>query len=88
MDAGDIYRRLPGLTEGEAVALALAYHLGATDVHAAQADGMANRTMPLWTLPEAGRDVGRGRMHGLLGPPGRALNAQAVARLVEWYAAG
>jgi len=31
VDAGDIYRRLPGLTEGEAVALALAYHLGEAD---------------------------------------------------------
>jgi hypothetical protein len=35
MNAGDIDRRLPGLTEGEAVALALAYNLGAANAHAA-----------------------------------------------------
>ncbi len=33
MDAGDIYRRLPGVTQEEAVALALAYHLGEADAH-------------------------------------------------------
>jgi len=37
MNAGDIYCRLPGLTEGEAVVLALAYHLGAADADAARA---------------------------------------------------
>jgi len=84
MDAGAIYRRLPGLTEGEAVALALAYHLGEADAQVARAvDG----TAPAWTLPGAGRDAGRGRMHGLLGARGATRDALALARLVEWYAA-
>ena len=85
MDAGDIYRRLPGLTEGEVVALALAYHLGEVDARMAR---VADGTAPAWTLPSTGRDAGRGRIHGLLGALGGALDARASARLVEWYAAG
>ncbi len=46
MDAGTIYRRLPGLTEGEAVALALAYHLGEADAHAERAIGAVNGVVP------------------------------------------
>ncbi len=88
MDAGTIYRRLPGLTEGEAVALALAYHLGEADAHAERATGVVSGVVPTWDLPGAGRDAGRGRMHGLLGTLGGALDAQALARLVEWYAVG
>jgi len=84
MDAGTIYRRLPGLMEGESVALALAYHLGEADAHIEQVDG----TAPAGTLPGAGYDAGRGRIHGVLGALGGALDARAVARLVEWYAAG
>ncbi len=67
MDAGTIYRRLPGLTEGEAVALALAYHLGEADAHAERATGAVSGVVLTWDLPGAGRDAGRGRMHGLLG---------------------
>jgi len=85
MDAGAIYRRLPGLTEGEAVALALAYQLGAVDAKEARA---ADRTAPAWTLLGAGRDAGHGRMHGLVGALGGTLDARTMARLVEWYAAG
>jgi len=88
MDAGDIYRRLPGLTQEEAVALALAYHLGAADAHDARTANAADGRRPVWDLPGAGQDAVRGRMHGLLGALGGALDAQAVARLVEWYAAG
>lgn len=87
MDAGAIYRRLPGLTEEEAVALALAYHLGEADAHierASAADGAA----PAGNLPGAGHDAGRGRIHGLLGVLGGALDARAMAWLVEWYVAG
>ncbi len=87
MDAGAIYRRLPGLTEGEAVALALASHLGEADAHierASAADGAA----PAGNLPGAGHDAGRGRIHGMLGVLGGALDARVVARLVEWCAAG
>ncbi len=57
MDAGDIYRRLPGLTEGEA--LALAYHLGEAD--AERAAGAVSGVVPTWDLSGAGRDAGRGR---------------------------
>ncbi len=85
MDAGDIYRRLPGLTEGEAVALALAYHLGEVDARVAR---VTDGTASAWTPPGTGRDVGRGRMHGLVGALGGTLDARAMARLVEWYAAG
>jgi len=88
MDAGTIYRRLPGLPEGEAVALALAYHLGEADARDARAAGSADGMMPVWDLPGAGRDAGHGRMHGLVGALGGTLNARASARLVEWYAAG
>jgi hypothetical protein len=88
VDAGDIYRRLPGLTEGEVVALALAYHLGEPDARDARVAGAANGMMPVWDLPGTGRDAGRGRIHGLLGALGGALDARASARLVEWYAAG
>ena len=41
MDASAIYQRLPGLTEGETVILALAYRLGVTDAHSAQTTGAA-----------------------------------------------
>ncbi len=88
MDAGAIYRRLPGLAEGEAVALALAYHLGEADARDARAAGAVDGMVPVWNLPGAGRDAGRGRIHGLLGALGGALDARASARLVEWYAAG
>jgi len=84
MDADAIYRRLPGLTEEEAVALALAYHLGEADAHVERVDG----TAPAGTLPGAGYDAGRGRIHGVLWVLGGALDARVVARLVEWYAAG
>ncbi len=69
MDAGAIYRRLPGLTEGEAVALAraLAYHLGEVDARVAR---VTDGTASAWTPPGTGRDVGRGRMHGLVGALG------------------
>jgi len=87
MDAGDIYRRLPGLTQEEAVAVVLAY-LGEADARDTRAAGVANGMVPVWDLPGAGRDAGRGRIHGLLGALGGALDAWAVARLVEWYAAG
>ncbi len=88
MDAGASYRRLPGLTEGEAVALALAYHLGEADARDARTAGAAGGMRPVWDLPGAGRDAGRGRIDGLLGVLRGALDARAVARLVEWYAAG
>ncbi len=88
MDAGTIYRRLPGLTEGEAVALALAYHLGEADTRDGQVAGAADGRMPVWDLPGTGRDAGRGRIHRLLGALGGTLDARALARLVEWYAAG
>jgi hypothetical protein len=86
MDAGAIYRRLPGLTEEEAVALALAYHLGEADAHVERVDG----TAPAGTLPGAGYDAGRGRIHGdgVLWVLGGALDARVVARLVERYAVG
>lgn len=80
MDASAIYRRLPGLPEGEAVALTLAYQLGEVDAKEARA---ADRTAPAWTLLGAGRDAGHGRMHGLVG----ALGGTPDARPVEWYAA-
>ncbi len=88
MDAGDIYRRLPGVTQEEAVALALAYHLGEADAHAARVTSPADAPALLARMPGVGHDVGRGRMHGLLGALGGALDARVVARLVEWYAAG
>ncbi len=88
MDAGAIYRRLPGLTEGEAVAPALAYHLGEADAHTIRAIGASDGTAPAGTLPGAGYDAGRGRIHGVLGALGGALDTRARARLVEWYAAG
>ncbi len=84
MDAGDIYRRLPGLTDEEAVALALAYHLGEADAHVERVNGAA----PTGTLPGVGYDAERGRIHGVLGALGGVLDARVVARLVEWYAAG
>jgi len=80
MDADAIYRRLPGLTEEEA----LAYHLGEADAHVERVDG----TAPAGTLPGAGYDAGRGQIHGVLWVLGGALDARVVARLVEWYAAG
>ena len=88
MDAGAIYRRLPGLTEGEAVALALAYHLGEVDAHAERVTAAVDGTAPAGDLPGAGQDAERGRIHGLLGALGGTLDARAVARLIEWYAAG
>jgi hypothetical protein len=88
MDAGDIYRQLPGLTQEEAVTLALAYQLGEADAHDMRAIRASDGAVPVWDLPGAGQDAGRGRMHGLLGALGGALDARAVARLVEWYAAG
>ncbi len=42
MDASAIYRRLPGLTEGEVVALALAYHLGEADAHTMRTSGASD----------------------------------------------
>ncbi len=80
MDAGAIYRRLPGLTEGKAVALALAYHLGEADAHAARTAGGVVRPAG---VPGAGHDAGCGRMHGLLGALGGATDARALAQLVE-----
>ncbi len=88
MDAGDIYRRLPGLTQEEAVALALAYHLGEADAYAARAASPADASALPASMPGAGHDTGRGRVRGLLGTLGGTVDAGAVARLVEWYAAG
>jgi hypothetical protein len=85
MDAGAIYRRLPGLTEGDAVALALAYHLGEADAQAARAAGA--HALPKG-VPGAGQDAGRGRIPMLLGTLGGTFDARVLARLVEWYAAG
>jgi len=91
MDAGDIYRRLPGLTQEEAVALALVYHLGEADAYAARAASPADASALPASMPGAGHDMGRGLVRGLLGTLGTlggTVDAGAVARLVEWYAAG
>ncbi len=88
MDAGDIYRRLPGLTQEETVVLALAYHLGEADAHAARAAGPADAPVLPVSIPGAGYDTGRGRVHGLLGTLGGIVDTGMVARLVEWYATG
>jgi len=47
MDAGDIYRQLPGLTQEEAVALALAYHLGEADARDARTAEVAGGMKPV-----------------------------------------
>ncbi len=88
MDAHAIYQRLPGLTEEEAVTLALAYHLGEADAHSAQTTGAASGGVRTEAMPGAGHAAGRGRMHGLLGALGEDLDARAAARLIAWYAAG
>jgi len=88
MDAHAIYQRLPGLTEEEAVTLALTYHLGEADAHSAQTTGEASGGVRPEALPGAGHAAGRGRMHGLRGALGEGLDARAAARLIDWYAAG
>lgn len=80
MDAGDIYRRLPGLTEGKAVALAVAYHLGKVDARGAG----GRRTGPTRRWARRGARTST----RTAGRAGRALDAGTVARLIEWDAAG